>query len=238
LLKSRISLSTNRFTLLVGHSWSPNSRRLSTHERRIQDKLMRERYVVAAPAGVIVTGLGRTPSGVATKSYFGSCPSLIRHVTFAMIHGVSRHRVSERRALNDAVSAMNVEIEVIETIEPDYLDFETVCQALGNVGKGKRQQLVHVGTINGHKIGERTVFAWRKCGGSPRCAGAPTREMCCRAVGIDRCSPGSIEVVHAAASSSDAEVRAEFMVGRPTVSVIGRREMQSALVVGSKRVLP
>jgi hypothetical protein len=53
---------------------------------------------------------------------------------------------------------MSDKIEVIVIIEPEFLDFETACKALGNVGKGELWQLLHVGLINGHKIGKRTVL--------------------------------------------------------------------------------
>ena len=78
---------------------------------------------------------------------------------------------------------MSNKIEVIATIEPEFLGFETARKALGNVGKGELWQLLHVGLINGQKISERTVFGRRKCGGSASCRGAGSREMCRRAIG-------------------------------------------------------
>jgi hypothetical protein len=78
-------------------------------------------------------------------------------------------------AVDNPVAAMS-DKEVAVTIEPDFLDFETVCKALGNLGKGQLWQLLHVGLVNGHQIGERTVFGWRNCGGSLSCAGAGSRE--------------------------------------------------------------
>jgi hypothetical protein len=78
---------------------------------------------------------------------------------------------------------MSDEIEVIVTIEPDFLDVESAGQALGNVGKDELAQVLHVGLINGHEIGERTAFGWRKCGGSASRAGAPNCEMSSHAIG-------------------------------------------------------
>jgi hypothetical protein len=78
---------------------------------------------------------------------------------------------------------MSDKIEVIVAIEPEFLDFKSACRALGNVGKGEWWQLLHVGLVNGHKIGERTVFGWRNCGGTSSHAGPPSRETYNRAVG-------------------------------------------------------
>jgi hypothetical protein len=114
--------------------------------------------------GVVVTGLGRTPSGVATTSHPGPCSRLIRNVSSAAEDTLRIARIETPPAypsegdLNDEVAAMSDEVEVVVTIEPDFLDFQTAFKALGNVGRGEWWQLVQVGLINGAKIGERTVL--------------------------------------------------------------------------------
>jgi hypothetical protein len=48
--------------------------------------------------------------------------------------------------------------EIIVSIEPELLDFETRHRALGNVDNCKPWQLPHGGLINGHKIGKSTAL--------------------------------------------------------------------------------
>jgi hypothetical protein len=53
---------------------------------------------------------------------------------------------------------MSDNIDVIVTIEPEFIDVEPACKALDNVGEDELWQLLHVGLINGRKIGKRTVL--------------------------------------------------------------------------------
>jgi hypothetical protein len=126
--------------------------------------------------------------------------------------------------------------EVIVTIEPELLDFETTHKAPGDVGNSKPSRLPPAELTNGHKIRRFTVLRLALSR-----AGAGRRQMYSRAMGTARRDSVPSAVQRAGGWSSHVEVgevSANLKAGHPAACLINPKEDPATPVVDGKRVLP